>query len=163
MAKSLNLIKKEYLVIILIGVGFISNTQAVSTPYKGGKVEVSIKENTPCFSISNVDEKGDYTVVVLNLSKKIDESWSYESNFQRNYPSKNNCILLNKSNFNQFNKIQLNSPYNVTIGGVQRAYGLDFCVALKNNQYEIHDYMAGKCTKREISLWEKFLNWLGLN
>lgn len=129
---------------------------ATSNPYRGGEVNIELKNDTPCFYIDDMEQKGVFSIVLLNLSRNSKDYWSYDSSFDKSYPTKNNCVVLNEKNFNGFKSLKENTPYSVTLGGVKTAYNRDFCITRRSKKLVIQDLRATQCVDRKPSFWDNF-------
>uniref|UniRef100_UPI0039B6EF10 NF045616 family extracytoplasmic (lipo)protein n=1 Tax=Acinetobacter sp. MB5 TaxID=2069438 RepID=UPI0039B6EF10 len=95
--------------IILISLSLIACNY--SNPYRSGKIEMIIKDNTPCAYLNDDDQTGDY-VVTLNKYETPDPTFSYTNTFEKNYPKKDNCLLVNNKIFKNF-KLDMNTSYDM--------------------------------------------------
>ncbi len=133
---------------------------ATSNPYRGSEVNIEIKNDTPCFYIDDMEQKGVFSIVLLNLSRNSKDYWSYDSSFDKSYPTKNNCVVLNGKNFNGFKSLKENTPYSITLGGVKTAYNRDFCITRRSKKLVIQDLRATQCVDRKLSFWDNLKNYL---
>lgn len=144
-------IKKVILLLIFCVSSF---SHAISNPYRGGAVIISMKDNSPCFSVDDVNRKSSFSVVVSGENPEAGDSWSYVNNSLTQLPNTSNCIKIKKFSLME---AKLDTLYNVTFGANNIAYMTDFCIAKKNEDYVIQDYdfKNNKCVDKELSFWEK--------
>lgn len=72
MAKSLYNTKNIYYIIFLVF--YSSSSYAISNPYRGGAVIISMKDNSPCFSVANEDRKSSFSIVVSGENPEAGDS-----------------------------------------------------------------------------------------
>ncbi|WP_369074255.1 NF045616 family extracytoplasmic (lipo)protein [Acinetobacter sp. XH1741] len=147
----------KYILLIFLMMPF--SIFANSNPYRGGEVNIEIKNETPCFYINDMEQKGIFSIVLLNLSRNSKDYWSYDSSFDKSYPTKNNCVVLNEKNFNGFKSLKENTPYSVTLGGVKTAYNRNFCITRISKKIVIQDFRAAQCVDRKSSFWDNLKNY----
>ncbi|MCK7608634.1 hypothetical protein M0D70_04755 [Acinetobacter portensis] len=156
MEKTLSNIRRIYYITFLLFLPSFS--YAISNPYRGGEVIISIKNNNPCFTINNsLEKKGGFNIVIYedNLQNpEIPKIWSYESNYERDFKNENDCVVIN--NFSTSN-LKLDTYYSVTLSDIKIAYENDFCITKKNEDYVVQDYdfKNDKCVDKELSFWKK--------
>ncbi|MDT8696716.1 hypothetical protein LFW85_07295 [Acinetobacter baumannii] len=143
----------KYIFLTLLIIPF--SAFATSNPYRGGEVIIEVKNNTPCFYINDTEQRGDFSIVVLGLTHGSKEYWNYDSSFEKSYPVKNKCIVLNEKNFKNFKGLKENTPYSVTLGGVRTAYNKDFCVTKRSGTLTVQDFKGTQCVDVEASFWDK--------
>lgn len=93
-----------------------------------GAVIISMKDNSPCFSVANEDRKSSFSIVVSGENPEAGDSWSYVNNSLNQLPNISTCIKI--KNFSLSN-IKLDALYNVTLGATNVAYMTDFCITKK--------------------------------
>lgn len=131
-----------------------SFSYAISNPYRGGAVIISIKDNSPCFSVDDENRKSSFSVVVLDGNLEPEDTWSYVNDSLTQLPNISNCVKI--KDFSLLN-IKLDSPYIVVLDAINIAYRTDFCIAKKNEDYVVQgfDYENNKCADKALSFWEK--------
>lgn len=141
----------SYIIFLLLLPNF---SYAISNPYRGGAVIISMKDNSPCFSVDDENRKSSFSVVVSGETPEAGESWSYVNTSLTQLPNTSNCIKIKDFSLLE---AKLDTLYNVTLGATNIAYLTDFCIAKKNEDYVIQDYdfKNNKCVDKELSLWEK--------
>ncbi len=100
--------KFKYL-IILISLGLIACKY--SNPYHSGEIKFITKNNMPCLYIDEYNFIGDYTVSISQYQMP-EPIFGYASQFRKNYPKKDNCLIINNKNFNNLN-LKMNTPYDI--------------------------------------------------
>lgn len=140
-----------------------TNTQAFSkNPFPDGKVGIKVINSTPCLYISKNQLNGWYVIMVSSNDEKGNlHSWHYKNSFEKHYPTENQCVLLNTSNFQNL-KLRESTPYFIELIPSGSEYdqfapppnfdGFSSRICLKRDQekhLQIQDYIYGKCMDRE--------------
>ncbi len=144
---------------ILISLCFSQQIFAMSKEYSGGEVYITIKDNSPCFYINNINISGDYDITLYerNINSGLYKVNSISSILaSKRYPDKEKCITTNeiKDNF----KYKNNTPYLVVLETNRFSFGKNFCVDSATKT--IQDF-TDTCKVKNLSWWEKILNLLG--
>ena len=118
------------------------NAYATSKKYKGGEVDIIIKNKKVCFYLKNDSLKGQYE---LNIFQKesFDKIFHYSNTFEKIYPSQNQCIAVNKNLFKP------KTIYTVVIDTGYTNFGKDFCILKTNNQNNIANYDGSRCVEKK--------------
>lgn len=154
--------KFKYL-IILISLGLIACKY--SNPYRSGKIEMIIQDNAPCVYMKEDNQTGSY-LVTLNQYETPAPTFSYTNTFEKNYPKKDNCLLVNNKIFKNF-KLDMNTSYDMyfetTPPNQDSTYRKrTFCIKQDRNNFVVQDSVGGKC--RDIPVEEttkqKFFRWI---
>ena len=141
----------SYIIFLLLLSNF---SYAISNPYRGGDVIISMKDNSPCFSVDDENRKSSFSVVVLGENHETEDTWSYVNNSLTQPQNTSNCIKI--KDFSLLS-VKLDTPYIVVLDAINIAYRTDFCIAKKNEDYVLQefDYENNQCVDKELSLWEK--------
>ena len=120
----------------------ISITACTTSFGKNGEVEMTLKNSQPCFYINNKDFKGDYRVIITIPNQATE--YIYESNYQTNYPNKQNCIIYNNINFQNYEPLREYFDYSITIYSEKQSkrkpassHENNFCLIRENGQLTI--------------------------
>lgn len=131
-----------------------TNLYAISNPYRGGKVNISIKNGLPCFHISDSLSNGEYSLVILLPNNNGLTSWTYENTFEKKNASESSCILWGEKGFSNYQKPYFNVQYGVTFGTDRKAYHSDFCLAQKEGETIIQEVKNNQCYEPPKGMWQ---------
>ncbi|WP_373741306.1 hypothetical protein [Neisseria sp.] len=155
----------------ILTVFLCSNACGVSkSPYPDGNVDLIIKNNELCAYINKENLSGNYILGIYHHKKEIIsknqdhktsesnyEYWGYENSFSNHYPSKNNCIPINKTTFPEFN-LKNGEEFGISLVPNNINYIPDnfdgfsgsYCFKNKNGKIEIQDYFREECVDRKL-------------
>lgn len=102
---------ENYKILIFLILPFLSVSCGGSNPYMKGGIKFISKNNAPCLYIDEDNFIGDYTVSISQYQMP-EPIFGYASQFKKNYPKKDNCLIINNKNFNNL-KLKLNTPYDI--------------------------------------------------
>lgn len=116
---------------------------------KNGQIHTIIKNNEVCFYIEEPNFKGDYTIYVqIANDEKI---LTYKNNYENHYPNQQQCIILNNTNFPDWDSLKLNQHYTVSLWSYHKDFYGDhrggFCAIKENNITKLIPPKNGICPK----------------
>lgn len=149
-----------------------------SSPYPDGNVNVFIKDNKPCIYIDKLNLTGGYTLIVSSTkSLTEDEFWLYKNSFEKNYPTRDNCIIADDTNFKGL-IFRNNAIYNFSLEPSVVPEFADFtgmassyCLKEKNGKLELYysNLSIDECREQKQNIFvehteisKKQENWFNL-
>ena len=90
-----------YFIILMISIKVYGISPS---PYSDNDVDINIKNNMLCIYTNKKNLSGNYLLGVGFFDSDLGEyrSWYYENSFDKNYPNKENCIVIDNNNFERF-------------------------------------------------------------
>ncbi|MDO4896643.1 MAG: hypothetical protein Q3971_04700 [Moraxella sp.] len=106
---------------------FITACQEID---KNGELHATFKGNDVCLYIDDDNFKGNYELNIQILHEP--KIWTYTSSYEVHYPNKENCIVINVTNFPYWNTLQLDTYYTISLWSKHKdfygSHGGGFCV-----------------------------------
>lgn len=117
-----------YFIILMISIKVYGISPS---PYSNNDVNINIKNNMLCIYTNKKNLSGNYLLGVGFFDSDLGEyrSWYYENSFDKNYPNKENCIVIDNNNFDGI-VLKSNEVYDITLQ--PNTYGYADFISMKN-------------------------------
>ncbi len=84
----------KFLIFILSCILSLS-TSVMSAKYRGGDIEILMKNNNICFYVEKDNLKGEYELNIFH-KESFEKVFQYARSFEKSYPNQKKCIEVKK-------------------------------------------------------------------